>query len=94
MRETPEMAAHRIFTKENFARLTAEERGELMQLQMSRGGGVYGGGGYLPEDCSECGACGEPMLGSGWCEHCYSQWDWLIRKATKENAAMVLGGLA
>lgn len=27
--------------------------------------------GYLPDDCSECGACGQPCFGSvGWCQSC------------------------
>ena len=36
---------------------------------------------YLPEDCSGCGVCGEPILGSGWCSRCYERCDALTRKA-------------
>ena len=71
----------RRFSKESFAKLTPREGLELMQLQMSPGSGAYGGGGYLPDDCSECGACGDPILGSGWCSRCYDRWEHLCRKA-------------
>ena len=68
-----------IFTKENMARLTADERAELMRLQMSP---AYGGrSAYLPDDCSECPACGDPTLGSGWCNSCYNRWEALRTKA-------------
>lgn len=53
----------RLFTKENMARLTRNERGELMRLQMSPSGGGHSS--YLPDDCGECGACGDTCLGSG-----------------------------
>ncbi len=33
----------------------------------------YGGGGYLPDDCSGCHYCGEAMLGRGACAHCSSE---------------------
>ena len=62
-----------LFTKENFARLEPWERGRFMELQMSP---AYGGrSGYLPDDCGECGACGEPMLGSGWCSRCHGEYE-------------------
>lgn len=63
-------------------RLTKSERVRLMQLQMSKSGGGYGGGGYLPDDCSECGACGEPMLGVGWCGACDREWAALVAKGS------------
>ena len=72
-----------IFTKENFARLTAEERGRLMYLQMSP---AYGGrSSFLPDDCSECGSCGEPTLGSGWCRRCSDDYNRLITKAVGDD---------
>lgn len=74
----------RPFTKENFQRLTGFERAELMYLQMSQGSTAYGGGGYLPDDCSECGACGEPILGTGWCDRCDERYEELVAKALKE----------
>lgn len=62
-------------------RLTKAERSRLMYLQMHSGPTGYGGGGYLPDDCSECGACGQPMLGSGgWCRACYRDWESLVAK--------------
>lgn len=64
-----------------WGRLTADERRELMALQMAPSGGSMGGGGYLPEDCSECRACGQPMLGyPGMCSACYRRWDALVTK--------------
>ena len=67
-----------LFTKENMARLEPEERGELMRLQMSS---PYGSrSAYLPDDCGECGACGDTCLGSGWCQHCYERYTYLTDK--------------
>lgn len=41
---------------------------------MGKYGSNYGGsGGYLPDDCSECDTCGQPMLGSGNCPACYAE---------------------
>jgi len=58
-------------TKEWWARLTKDERGYLVYLEKANNQyGGYGGGGYLPDDCSECTACGQPMLGSGLCTYC------------------------
>ena len=57
----------------NWDNLTKDERTRYMQLQMSpsRGGS---GGGYLPDDCSECGACGQPCLVDvGWCGSCLDE---------------------
>ena len=70
----------RIFTKENFTRLTPLERGRLMYLHMSQGqGGRFD---YLPEDCAECCACSRPMLGyGGFCDPCGDDYDALIDKA-------------
>ena len=69
-----------MFTKEGFARLLPAERAELMRLQMSPGQTGYGGGGYLPADCSECGACGDTISGAGWCHRCYSRYEELVAK--------------
>lgn len=69
-----------IFTKENFTRLTPDERRELMWLQMSP---AYGGrSAYLPDDCGECGACGDTCLGSSWCPRCYERYGYLMDKMT------------
>ena len=55
--------------KLDWSNLTKDERAEYMHLQMSPS---YGGrSAYLPDDCGECGACGQPCFGSvGWCKHC------------------------
>ncbi|KKK58711.1 hypothetical protein LCGC14_3041670 [marine sediment metagenome] len=71
-----------IFTKENMARLKPNERRELMQLQMSS---PYGSrSAYLPDDCGECGACGDTCLGSGWCQSCYKRYEHLMDKLLDE----------
>jgi hypothetical protein len=73
-------------TKEFWRRLTAAERRELVALQFAKSG-PYGGGGYLPDDCSECGACGQPMLGSaGMCGACYKRFVALCAKGHGETA--------
>ena len=55
--------------KINWNNLDKVERAEYMRLQMSPQGD-YDRMGYLPDDCGECGACGQPTVGSGWCLHC------------------------
>ena len=68
-------------TKEQWARLNKNERSELVRLE--RGGrSVYGAGGKLPDDCSECSACGEPMLGLELCSPCFLRWRELNNKLT------------
>lgn len=57
----------------NWNNLTKEERTRYMQLQMSPQGG-YDHSEYLPDDSGECGACGQPMLGHGWCNDCFKEW--------------------
>jgi hypothetical protein len=63
----------------NWNNLTKNERRAYMQLQMSPQG-RYDRSGYLPEDCGECGACGQPMLGSGWCSNCLAEFNKLRKK--------------
>jgi hypothetical protein len=65
--------------KLNWNNLTKEERAQYMRLQMSPHGG-YDRSGYLPDDCGECGACGQPILGTGWCHSCYLIWKTLSDK--------------
>ena len=67
--------------KLNWNNLTKDERRRYMQLQMSPQGG-HDRSGYLPDDCGECGACGNPTLGS-WCTHCYQEWKALRNKLEK-----------
>ncbi len=70
--------------KMDWSRLTKQERAEYMAIQTAPRGGRMGGGGYLPDDCSECNYCGNPMLGyPGLCGACYSRW-----KALKDKAAV------
>lgn len=62
----------------NWNNLNQDERREYMFLQMSKS---YGGNsGYLPDDSSECGVCGEPILGYGWCNFHYKRFDELWTK--------------
>ena len=67
--------------KQWWAKLTKEERATLVYLE--RGQNLSSGmGGYLPDDCSSCGACGNPMHGyGGLCPWCQSQLDAIISKA-------------
>ncbi len=70
----------RYNTKEGMARLTPDERRELMFMQMSPAGRNDG---YVPDDCSYCDVCGDPILGSGggMCRRCYARWETLMDKA-------------
>lgn len=72
-----------VFTHSNLMRLTREERAELMRLQMSPSYGRKSV--YLPDGTSSCGACGEPILGSGWCVYCLDRFDGLVAKAKGET---------
>jgi len=69
--------------KEWWTRLTPEERSELVLMERYQ----YKGGrsSYLPDDCSECGICGEPTLGSSPCRWCCNRMDELIRKGDGES---------
>ena len=73
-------------TKQWWAKLTIEERATLVYLERGANlSGGMGGGGYLPDNCSECGACGNPMCGyGGLCSWCQSQLDGIISKADNE----------
>ena len=65
-----------------WARLTPDERSLLVVLERAvNHPGGYGGGGYLPDDCSECPACGNPTLGCGLCRRCGADLDRLLAKA-------------
>lgn len=58
-------------TKEWWAALTREQRSRLVFLERNKKcSGRYGGGGYLPDDCCECGACSTPHTGTGLCPYC------------------------
>lgn len=71
-------------TKEWWARLDEYERSTLVYLERAQYR-YYGGGGYLPDDCSECSGCSEPMMGSGGlCTHCSGRLEQLIAKGNGE----------
>ena len=72
-----------IWTREGMARLEPRERAELMRLQMSSPYGARSA--YLPDDCGECGACGDACLGAGWCRRCRDRYAYLMDKMTKEE---------
>ncbi len=77
------MATLSMRDAEFWANLTQDERRELMSIQTSPS---YGrGSAYLPDDCSECGCCGEPILGSGWCAACYERYERLMAKGRGEK---------
>ena len=72
-------------TKEWWNCLTKEERSRLVYLERAeKQSGWYGGGGYLPDDCCECGACSTPHLGTGLCPSCLQELLNLINKADKK----------
>lgn len=68
----------------NWNNLTKAEWTRYMRLQMSPQGG-YDRSGYLPDDCGECGACGQPIVGTGWCHSCYKEWKELDDKLRRNN---------
>ena len=71
-------------TKEWWACLTEEQRSRLVFLERSEKlSGGYGGGGYLPDDCCECGACSTPHLGMGLCPYCIRELCEIIELADK-----------
>jgi len=67
-------------TKEWWARLTKQERSELVMLERAQGWSERSA--YIPDDCSECGYCSTPSLSSGLCPLCYDRLEYLIRKAS------------
>ena len=67
-------------TKEWWSRLSKEERIELYHLEHSRSS-RFGAGGYIPDDCCECGYCSTPHLGTGLCQLCQNRLDQLVEKA-------------
>lgn len=70
-------------TKEWWGRLTKGERIRLVYLERSENqSGSYGGGGYLPDDCCECGSCSTPHLGMGLCQSCRNE---MMKIITKGN---------
>ena len=71
-------------TKEWWGTLTVEQRSRLVFLERcARISGVYGGGGYLPDNCCECVACSTPHPGNGLCPYCVRELYELIEIADK-----------
>ena len=68
-------------TKEWWAQLSTEERSRLVYLERSENLSGSRGTGGLPDDCSECGSCGWPHLGTGLCDKCLQEMIDLIEKA-------------
>jgi hypothetical protein len=78
-------------TKKWWACLTKTERQSLVYLERSENNsGGYGG--YLPDDCYECGSCGIPCFGSGGglCERCSKQLEFIIKKANHNCKCVVV----
>ncbi len=67
-------------TRKWWAILTPNERSELVWIERYAND-YHSGGGYLPDDCSECGACGQAMHGVGLCPQCSKRLDEIIGKA-------------
>jgi len=76
--------------KLNWNNLTKKEYAEYMRLQMSHPS--YGRSGYLPDDCVECGACGEAILGTGLCPSCYQKFKALDSKLRQPAPTETNGG--
>lgn len=69
-------------TKEWWARLTKQERSALWWLEHDE---KYSGhSAMIPDDCTECGSCGTPSVGSGLCPSCNNRLIELLNKADGE----------
>ena len=68
----------------NWTNLTKEERHEYMTYQMSPSIGYNSGG--LPDDCCECPVCGQPTIGSSWCQSCFNRFEKLNNKLNTKYA--------
>jgi len=71
-------------TKEWWARLTPEDRSIIVYFERHQNEG--GRSDYLPDDCSDCGVCGNPCLGIGPCQSCSNEYMKAINKAEAANA--------
>ena len=67
-------------TREWWARLTKEERIELVYLESSDKHSHRSD--YIPEDCYECGSCSTPSL-SSLCPMCLNRLIFIINKANQ-----------
>ncbi len=73
-------------TKEWWARLTPEERSELVYIERNASQASVGWDGYLPDDCGECNVCGSPTMGTT-CMRCLDRWSELIDKANGKEGS-------
>jgi len=69
-------------TREWWARLTKEERAELVWMERSDGGGYSDN---LPEGYGMCTVCSTPTGGGGMCQDCYARWRELVDKGEGER---------
>jgi hypothetical protein len=64
-------------TKEWWSKFSSEDKWFIWHFEREQNN--YGHmGGYLPDDCSECVVCGDPMFSSGVCTHCLNRYTKLI----------------
>jgi len=68
-----------------WARLTKEERAELVYLERCYTEGGSGGSAYLPEGYSDCCVCSTPTEFGGYCKACYERWKALVAKGNGET---------
>jgi hypothetical protein len=68
------------YTKKMWARLNEQERSWLIGSYFRNCNKCARTGGYLPDGCSECLICGEPMIGSGTCLSCMKYAKELLKK--------------
>jgi len=66
-------------TKEWWHKLAKWERTRLVELEWSHSSRSS----YLPDDCCDCGGCGQPTLGYGLCPSCSQELERLITKANQ-----------
>jgi hypothetical protein len=67
-------------------KFTPQDRSFIIRFE--RGSNIhygYGGGGYLPDDTTECGVCGSPCLSSP-CSYCYDQYNRILLKTVEKVA--------
>jgi len=68
-------------TKEWWASLTKDERSWLSFAERGLKQSQHHSA-YLPEDCSECKICGEPVTScTDTCKHCGNEYERIIEKA-------------
>jgi len=56
-------------TKQWWEILSKDERARLVYLERSNNK-IGSHSAYLPDDCTECTSCGQPVMGDGLCKNC------------------------